>query len=774
MIQDPTTGSPELDPTFVAVGALVTENSFAGLTVDPEETTQDPLAAALQEKKREYEKPPSLEVTRSQGNAKIGNQIFQEWQRMQGVEVPKKSLPSREQAETLGATFKEMWAKNNPDMVQVIPGGATGQTVYQLTDQGMDLFEKGEAERKLLFPKQHVKPAKQPLPTGKLPGDVGSTVVKQTSGRVGKVEFDPVIEEAKRNLAQVPNVVDKTRAKILYQTLLPILATADHESWMADIHSIGQKKLNEFQGQYTSYKRRSDEARAAGVPFNEKPYDPVKNMQRLTNKLAQETRAIAQERNGANYLTYNTQAFNGRITPQQTLFNPTTSKAVRFVTRNATPVRIDKGGRTDNNIRQMYAMMLVKGADVLLPLERERALDAATPRLRAWGNRLKQALTMSDGEYEAVSQAITEGVPLTDQRFPQVQPLALDPEADAELINVIRSKGEDGPHTIDGLIDFATYMDKRDADKPHHSYFNAYIDGKTNGLASNGIQMGSFETAAATGVTRKGTKDLLDEGDIRDQLAIKATNSIDKGWDGNVSEFLPELNNIARTIFNHRQLNKDTTMTFGYGKEIPSFAQNISDTIDELSASNPELAQHVAQVLDVGKMTQSELSNKLLEKYREALTEVLSDDALDSRRLMRGSALLHAAMDEIMMIKSYTGTPLYLGANENTGEASQTQVRIYDQDAPTRLSVQHYEERLTSAAGRTRTDAQGEQQFQPGEYAYGGSLPGPVQSLDAATVAMSAAGPSWQKLKAKSNGKPYMHTIYDLSLIHISEPTRPY
>ena len=74
----------------------------------------------------------------------------------------------------------------------------------------------------------------------------------------------------------------------------------------------------------------------------------------------------------------------------------------------------------------------------------------------------------------------------------------------------------------------------------------------------------------------------------------------------------------------------------------------------------------------------------------------------------------------------------------------------------------HYESELTSAAPRTRTDpTTGEVIAQPGEYAYGGSLPGPVQSLDAATVAMTAAGPSWQKLKAKSNGKPYMHTIYD-------------
>ena len=48
-----------------------------------------------------------------------------------------------------------------------------------------------------------------------------------------------------------------------------------------------------------------------------------------------------------------------------------------------------------------------------------------------------------------------------------------------------------------------------------------------------------------------------------------------------------------------------------------------------------------------------------------------------------------------------------------------------------------------------------------GGYAYGGSVPAPVQSLDAATVAMTASGKSWGRLKAASNGNPYLHTIYD-------------
>ena len=65
------------------------------------------------------------------------------------------------------------------------------------------------------------------------------------------------------------------------------------------------------------------------------------------------------------------------------------------------------------------------------------------------------------------------------------------------------SKGEDGPHFIDGLIDFKNWHEAVIVNKrPYHSYFNAYIDGKTNGLAANGIQMGSEQVALTTGVIR--------------------------------------------------------------------------------------------------------------------------------------------------------------------------------------------------------------------------------------------------------------------------------
>ena len=59
----------------------------------------------------------------------------------------------------------------------------------------------------------------------------------------------------------------------------------------------------------------------------------------------------------------------------------------------------------------MYAMMLVKGADSKLPEGRDLAVTEATPQLEAWGDRLTEALAMSDAEYEAISQAIEQGIP---------------------------------------------------------------------------------------------------------------------------------------------------------------------------------------------------------------------------------------------------------------------------------------------------------------------------------------------------------------------------
>ena len=441
---------------------------------------------------------------------------------------------------------------------------------------------------------------------------------------------------------------------------------------------------------------------------------------------------------------------------------------------NATP-----NSRVNNNLRQMYAMMLVKGADVLLPDGREQALKSAEAQLEKWGDRLTEVLdnSMTDAQAEAVAEAIAKGIPLTlrdgkpNPDFPQVNPLGLNPQQDLDLINAIKSKKEDGPHFIDGLMDFAKYIKANRAGKPYRSYFNAYIDGKTNGIASNGIQMGSIETAEATGVIRKNTKQLLDRGDIRDQLKDNLLNSLDQGYDGNTDGFTTELHDVSKAVFSFRDLNKATTMTFGYGKEFSSFKKDINKTIDyleelALSGNADAIAEHglesFTDSMNVLRENDLPIAETILGKYVGGLAESLSSEAVDSRSLMRSAAVLHAVTNSLFSIKSPTGFDLNIGGLETLGwdQADAAEYTVKRDGKAEKVRVGQYKTEATSSAIKTRTK-DGVTELDVGGEAYGGSVPAPVQSLDAATVALSTSGKSWAKLKSASEGNPYVHTIYD-------------
>ena len=755
--------NPQIDPDFVKAASLTTENTImhlaGGANVEGE-FENDPITEAWQNQAEpnRVDRGKPKRVPKQGSNAAIGQQIVQEFQRLKGVPEPAK-IPPKE-AETLGDAFKMMWAAQNPDLARVVRDPKDNQKYIELTPTGEDVLATGQSDRARLFPSKNVKPAKTPLKTGFLPGDTGANVVKRVQGGVGKQDFSETHEEAMKNLAQVPNVVDKQRMKILYATALPILQNLNNpetfSKWQADINNLGLGKMKKYEA-----KHGPDVAR--------------EEMVKAGQKLANEIRSIAQERKGANYLSYAIQGFQGRISPQQSYFNPTTSKAVRFVTTNAVPAPAKPGSRVERNLRQMYAMMLVKGADGMLPPQREIMLEGATAKLETWGARIEEAMQMTDAEAEAISQAIEAGTPLTDPSFPQIKGLELDPQKDAELIDTIASKGEDGPHFIDGLLDFAAYSKAKKDGKTHHSYFNAYIDGKTNGIASNGIQMGISQTAQRTGVFRDSDTDYLDtEGDIRDVLKSDLLFSLDNnGFDGNVWAISSELTAVGRAVFSHRDLNKKTTMTFGYGKEVNTFGQDMYDTAMEMKANpamikDPQIREEFMSAIDTVEAKfpdQREFGETFMSIYGPALEGVMSKEALLARDIMRGAAIMHAATNQIFSIKGPTGMDLNFGRDVQTGETTENRYRLKGDKVAggeQQFASTHQQTTPSAAAPRSYQNAEtGETKAEYGDYAYGGSVVGPVQALDAATVSKTAAGKSWKRMKQASNGNPYMHTIYD-------------
>ena len=130
----------------------------------------------------------------------------------------------------------------------------------------------------------------------------------------------------------------------------------------------------------------------------------------------------------------------------------------------------------------------------------------------------------------------------------------------------------------------------------------------------------------------------------------------------------------------------------------------------------------------------------------------MSPEAAEARSVMRANATMYALTDQLFSISGPSGFKLNMGGNQIEGEGEAVRYDVKSDKGSIRPSAVLYKSKPTSAAEKGGT---------PGLYAYGRSLPSPVQSIDAATVAKTVTGKSWQKLKQASNGNPYIHTIYD-------------
>ena len=714
-------------PQAGLVLSAVTENFISDRAFGEDIDTEiEPETVGVQASELRATSPYS----KAQGRAQLGKQIASENARLAGLEPPQLS---NEEAEAIGDSAQELYYEVNKQddgdqfMVRTEVGeGEHKQTAFQLTQKGSDLLTLGAAKRKKLFPKQHVRTQKAALGS---PTKPAREYTRQVSGKAGVTTVNSREQaQALRNLNSVANVVDPLRNKILLVTGLATLQ--------------GQQQFD-----------------------NDVMFISNDDPQGTTYELAQSIYGIQLEKDGANYLTYYVQDFNGRMAPQQTSLDPTTSKAARFVTRNAIPAPSDNP-RIKRNLKQMYAMHLVPdefsgltkqtgkrvSVDQLLPARREQVISnpAVVSLLSGWGKALQDAFAaIPDGTVAQISDGIKNKTPVG--QLPQLPALELPPK----LVEFINSKGEDGLMVMEGLIDFHKFTEAEKAGRPHNSYFNATMDGKTNGIASNGIQMGSENVASKTGVMRSTTNNtqILDNGvDIRDDLELVLKGLIDQGFDGKFSENeIAVVRGIAADIAGDRAFNKDITMTFGYGKEIDSFKKAIKDRVAE---------DERAQGLDA-----EEIGNAIFNNYEPAMRQVMDEDALAARSLMRSATWIAAWRNELFQMSGpLEGQTISLGATAPTGYLGKSgTAKVWTGDGYRDAPISQYGSEATSAAQKAYPAfIEGDPpQLVAGDVAYGGSIPGPVQSLDAATVTKTVTGKSWDKLKNKSKGNPYIHTVYD-------------
>jgi hypothetical protein len=829
-VVDEATGVNVVNPEFLKLASLITEDLIADQTMGETRKVEKELGVALADFGTQvggdYVEGPELSITKMQRNKELGDRILTEWGKITGSNTADVDNQTKTY---LGDAMKELYYEVNKGIPEARNleriQRPDGQVEFRVTNHGQEMFRQSEATRKLYFPKEHVDALDAPRSTKKI----------RVSGAKKPIHAkdNEAILEAVQFLESIPHTVIPRREKILLATLLPALANGNASPEIIEM----AKEINGFgSSKIATFKARERIAKLDG----REDFNVDANMEILKRNIAQSLYGIAKHRGKSVYLTYFIQAFNGRLSVEQTHFNPMNSKQVRFVTGSPDIATMVPGrnSRLEENLREMYSMMIlkVKGIDAgdLVQEERMKMFNENYQNLVSFGEVLKQALDNTNIDTDRISEAILKGTPLDHPDFPQFQGLQLDPKYQ-KLISSISKKGEDGLGLIDGLIDLYEYdqvlqYNKKNPNNPRqfHTQYNAYIDGKTNGLASNGVQLGSREIALRTGVIRSDDSiyAVEDNQDLRDVLAEKLTSALDQHnifrqttinkYGGEVTA----LHFVANVLFNTRELNKATTMTFGYGKELNSFKTDLRNylvlnrtqamgvveeyqgiDIESLSEKNRETYEKAVKLVDFyDVLEKSSTSSKPLEVtlvedlfdiYVDQLVEVITPDGIKARKMMYNMAMFHVLMDEVFEMETPTEMPIYLGGIEVDTSVikSKSSYNIFTPEKPqatidkktgkerepsTRTSlvrgveledtmyertstVLEYGRRATASAIRN----EGEGGYIGGS-AFGGSNPAAVQSIDAATVARTFSGRSSDKLRnASSSGKGYGLQIYD-------------
>ena len=782
-IQDPATGYRHVDPSFTRIMGLATEQfltdsgSVDGL--DFEETIEGTDEAV------DTRLDTHAGVKKAKGNARLGQTIWQEWQREKNLQAGNPTdtyidaqPPSTQQNEFIGAMAKEAYALANPAIVNRVQAG--NQVEFQFKNP--EIIRKAQDSAKHAFGGQEVPPSIRPTETAQLEFE-GRTYTRPEVTKIGKQAAGKmkIIEEARHNYHKMPKVVDERRLNLLVSMAIPALkamtapAGQRQPSPWADMMGVGKDRYEAIQGEKNrlqtlaeSYAQQASEVTdfATKQKFEAKSriyqdqaneYDVEAVYSADLAKAIQTLNTLAKYKGQSNYLTYSVQMLTGRMHVQQTRLNPGSDKLARFVIGHGDRTFIDpkKGGQVERNFKEIATIHLGLGGKLLQPHARVDAFNEAMrngdlTRYAEMGRDLQQAFQKNDDVVAALAgMDLTQGIQMP-AAVSQVQPLAIN---QATLSFLAEHKTE-APYIAEFLMDFADFFDG----KPIQTALEVEMDGITHGISTNGIAIGNQTMAERAGAIqidkdRKLVASDLTQGDIRAAMKdFMVTNGYSIAEDQGKADLSLAYNEIlGEAVKDRENFLKKSPMTLAYGQEV----QNLKQHVEAAVFTGPG-AKRIREIANDKGIGLPEAVDYLHEVLVQSLSHALDPRILEMGQLLRANNTIAMITNDVMTITSPAGFDQFIGAKDTNGDPTKFPLSFKDEGGKTKdIPVYSYPQEASGSALRAKTDpTTGETSFTPGGWGRGRVIPAAVQGYDGNMIARTGSGESLKRFQSVSRRRP--------------------
>ena len=773
-------GNYAINPEFARLMSVTTEdhipNMFLGTPAEMfEEDFETSKAGDL--------KPKTINPVESAGQ--LGRQIMywhDKTQEANGGQKPP-ALSDQEYKE-LGAFAIQAYQRGNPNLVAIAKdnqkedGDGIG-TRYILTSDGEAEFARSDPYRKDIFgakiPPLHSRPV-----DGLLPENLSGLRPQFKNKRaLGKLKM---VEESLKNQSQVNYVVDVRRSRIAMAMIIPTMFRnpGAEGDIFGNVFGVGEVALKQAFIKETKLNNRSPED-AKGTAYN------IVKGNKLN--LLKEMSTIIQNLYKPNYLTYAIQQKTSRAHAMQSDFNPTRNKVVRFATRGQTPTKVIAGSQQQANMKAIFALNLMseklqgKGMnDLLMPKQRAAEVDRMMDVWYKMGMEVKQLIDNSIPEetFNRMSEALNQGMQLSDPNFPKAPLKNFGEGLSKNLQILLKDKGEDAPMMFETLMEVVDYMDNMKAGRPHYSSLNAYVDGKTNGIALAAMILGNEKLAFRTGVLRPddAVYSMQDEEgnslDVRGAMARFISNEINDRAASQL-EGMPDmaddqLHLISRemelAMGNYKELNKSISMIFPYGKELQGMINEVSEHFTNLMGSDPEFNSMV-EWLEASGYSMEDQMKQVHKNVISSLFDVFGEETFEGRAVQRASSYLMAAMDGELVYVGPSETNVSLAGKKL--DTSKVQKGVVSAHVRTEDGKRD-ESKLNVQSSPSYASSAGAKNDQIGADGRALSVVVPIHAADAAVVHRSFSGKSMERIKGTyaNPDDAFFTQIYDAFKVDVS------